>query len=66
MNTPYQVTAIPLTNIRHAVLDPVSSKPLKTRSPDQQKTLTGMTGLFLIFPSIRLLYIHPDVINKAC
>jgi hypothetical protein len=31
----------------------------------QQKTLSGMTGLFLIFMSLRLLCIHPAFINKA-
>jgi len=50
MNKPYQVTAIALTNIRHSGLDPVSSKPLKSWIPDQQKTLSGMTGLFFRLP----------------
>jgi hypothetical protein len=42
----YFITAVPLTNIRHTGLEPVSSKRLKTWIPDQQKTLSGMTGLF--------------------
>ena len=60
-----KVTAVPLTKNRHAGLDPVSIKPLKTWIPDQQKTLSGMTGLFLIFMSPRLPCIQLAFMNKA-
>ena len=61
----YQTTAVPLTGIRHTGLDPVSSRPLKTWIPDQQKTLSGMTGLFFILMSHGFLGIHQVFINKA-
>ena len=43
------ITTVPSTKIRHTGLDPVSSNLLNNWIPDQQKTLSGMTGLFFDF-----------------
>jgi len=47
----YLIPAVPLTDIRHTGLDPVSSKRLKNLDSGSAKMLTGMTGLFLILMS---------------
>lgn len=51
------MTTVPSTKIRHTGLEQVSSNPLNNWIPDQQKTLSGMTGLFFDFhvsrPSMR-------------